>query len=327
MRELPVSTGLRRLLELFAAGDRPPTPSTPIPASAVVLLRDTPEGLQVFVTRQSDARGVVDRNRWSFPFAELVPSDVRRLPMTGWNAATCARMLRMSNSTRALSHFAAAGRVALENLGIVLAADLDGRVVNDRELPLLGGTRRLLADKRMRLPQVLEDRDLHFRADLLRPWLRWVNTSWQLRRYDMVYFVAAEPAGQSIEFQSPNDSWGGWMTPAQVLEAVGEDNPDGIAASTRLVCESLAALPSVGSAMTRVRNMEPIEPDIVAHDDAWWLTIDLRSDPTARGRVRDSSLLANEPHASEGRSLMEDAEPNDDEADASARRPAARQSD
>ncbi len=292
-RELPVSASLHRLLELFATGERPPSPSTPICASSVVLVRDTPAGVQVFVTRASDARGIEDRNRWSFPYGEMNPVDVRRLPISGWSIGKCATLLRMDSATRAISHFAAAARVALENLGIVLAADADGEVVVDTELPQLDGSRRALAEGQVQLPQLLRARDLSLRTDLLRPWLRWINTPWQLRRYDMVYFLVAAPAGQVVEFASPNDSWGGWMLPQDVLASAGESGSDHISASARLVCESLAALPTIGAAMAKVRDLRPFEPEVVRHDGAWWLSVDRRADPSERGRVRDEELLAN----------------------------------
>lgn len=302
-RELPVSDSLTRLLELFASGDRPPNPSQPISASGVVLLRDTPAGIQVFVTRQSDAPGIEDRNRWSFPFGEISPADARRLPMAGWSAEKCARTLRMDNTTRAIAHYAAAARVALENLGIVFACDAEGRLVSESDLPLLDQTRRKLFAREVRLPQALDYRDLAMRPDLLRPWLRWINTPWQLRRYDLVFFVAAVPAGQVVDFRSPNDSWGGWMLPAEVLGSAG-DTADHISASARLLCESIAELPSVGAAMAKIRDVRPLEPDVVRHDGQWWLSLDHRADPSERGRLRDEELLSAGADEVEAKPLM-----------------------
>lgn len=298
-REFPVSAELERLLTLFAAGDRPPHPDTPTPAAAVVLVRDTAAGVQLFVTRQSDVRGNVERNRWSFPTVELSASDLRRLPLAGWSPEKCAAQLGMSAGGRALGYFAAAARAALLTTGILLAEDLDGRVVTTADAPDWDDDRAELADGRLSLPQFLDDRSLRFRPDLLHPWLRWINTPWQLRRFDTVFFVAALPHVQALEFRSRNDSWGGWMTPAEVLEATGPSASDHISVATRLVCEGLAEVPTVGAAMARVRDLRPVRPEIVRHDDAWWVTVRPPGEPSDREALR--------PHA------PEEPEPDTDE--------------
>lgn len=307
-REFPVSRELERLLSLFAAGDRPPHPDTPTPAAAIALIRDTAAGVQVFVTRQSDARGNADRNRWSFPGVELSPSDLRRLPLAGWSPGKCAEQLQMSSAGRALSYFAGAARAALLTTGILLAEDIDGRVVTTVDAPDWDDGRAELTERRLTFPQLLDDRSLRFRPDLLRPWLRWVNTPWQLRRFDTVFFVAALPHVQTLEFRSRNDSWGGWMTPAEVLEATGPSGAEHISVAARLVCESLAAVPTVGAAMARVRDVRPIHPEIVRHDEQWWATVPAPGE-SARGALRISAPA--DPQTSleeESASLVDDDE-------------------
>ena len=100
-RTLPVSSELRWLLDHWQSDGRWPVPEAPRPTSAIVLIRDASDGLEVFITRQLDARGVEDRNRWAFPTSSLRPGDARKLPLTGWNSARCARALRIENRSRA----------------------------------------------------------------------------------------------------------------------------------------------------------------------------------------------------------------------------------
>ena len=45
-------------------------------------------------------------------------------------------------------------------------------------------------------------------------------------------------------------------TPAEVLEAIGPSGGEHISVAMRLVCESLAAVPTVGAAMARVREIQ-----------------------------------------------------------------------
>ena len=314
-----MSQDLAHLLNLFESGETTPTPAVPTPAAAVVCVRDTPGGIQVFVTRQADAPGLTEKNRWAFPIAELHPDDIHHLPLAVWDAQKCARMLRMDNSTKALNYFATAARAALELLGVLLAEDVDGRIISSTDTPLWEESRRKLVTGKKNLGQLMSERDLKVRLDLLSPWMRWVNTRWQLRRHDVIYFICAVPHGQTVSFRSANESWGGWMTPAAVLESAGQagagklaasqagkgqagkgqagveqGDADYISASTRLVCESLAETPTVGSAMARVRDVSPILPEIVRHDDQWWVSLSDRADPSERGQVRDVEKIVAE---------------------------------
>lgn len=293
-RELPVSQQLSKLLNLFASGETVPTPSVPIPAAAVVCVRDTPGGIQVFVTRQADAPGLTDKNRWAFPSAELHPEDVHHVPLAVWGADKCAQVLRMDNTTKALNYFATAARAALELLGVLLAEDVDGQIISSTDTPLWEDSRHKLVTGRARLGQLVAERDLKMRLDLLSPWMRWVNTPWQLRRHDTIFFICAVPHGQTVSFRSVNESWGGWMAPVKVLENADPEHAEYISAATRLVCESLARTPTVGSAMARVRDVSPILPEIVRHDDQWWVSLSDRADPSERGRIRDVGKVVTE---------------------------------
>ncbi len=276
---------------MFAGAERPLHPDRPAPAAALVLLREAAAGVEVFVTRQSDARGNAERNRWAFPTTELIASDLRRLRTAGWSAEQCAAALRIDSPSRALALYTAAARIGLVTMGILLAEDIDGRVVTTAGIPVERSTRELVAAKRLSFPQVLDDRDLRFRPDLLRPWLRWINTPWQLRRFDTVYFTAALPHVQHVDFLSHNDAWGGWKAPAEVLAASDPDRSEHISVATRLVCESLAEMPSIGSAMTRIRDLRPIIPEIAQRGDRWWVTVSPPADPSQRGALRDSGTV------------------------------------
>ena len=233
---------------------------------------------------------------------------LRRLPLAGWSPGKCAEQLQMSSSGRALSYFAGAARAALLTTGILLAEDIDGRVVTTVDAPDWDDGRSELAERRLTFPQLLDDRSLRFRPDLLHPWLRWVNTPWQLRRFDTVFFVAALPHVQTLEFRSRNDSWGGWMTPAEVLEAIGPSGGEHISVAMRLVCESLAAVPTVGAAMARVRDVRPMHPEIVRHDDRWWATVRAPGEPARRAQRDSEATDLQEPPEEESASLVDDEE-------------------
>lgn len=272
-REFAASAELSELLSLFASGEFLPSPDAPTAKSAVIFIRDTDEGLELFMTRQSAARGNTDRGRWSFPAVELSSVDHRRLPLATWGGEKCQKVLNLGNASLSLGYFAAAGRVALANAGLLMANDVDGELVNDIELNQIAAHREALRVGRTDFPTVLQERELRFRPDLFRPWMRFVNIAWQLRRFDTVYFLAAVPPGQQIDYRNLNDAWGGWMKPGDVLERVEPSSAEYISVAVRLICESLAVLPSVGAAMVSVRSIKPIHPEVVYHDNRWWSVI------------------------------------------------------
>ena len=310
--EVPASAELSKLLDLYAAGDRLPVPDKPEPAVCVIFMRESPDGLELFMTRNSSARGDDDSNRWGFPFTTVRASDTRLNQTSGWNSAKCARMLRKDNETRSLMYFAAAGRLAFECTGVLLAEDADGHVVTSEEAPFVRASRQDLLDGNTTFAEVLRARELTLRPDLLHPWLRWINTQWQLRRYDTVYFTAVVPPGQEIDFISRHNQWGGWVKPAAVLDACGEDSADFISGPVRLVCESFHNVRTPGAAMCKIRDITPITPEVFKRDGQWWVSLAPLADPSQRGTLRNLDAVDEDPAAEHDDALLSD---NDDGAE------------
>ena len=291
-RTLPVSSELRWLLDHWQSDGRWPVPEAPRPTSAIVLVRDSADGLELFITRQLDARGVEDRNRWAFPTSSLRPGDVRKLPLAGWSSARCACALSIENKSRALHHFSAAARITFAATGILLAEDVDREIVAAPQTDWRTTRSRLFSNE-VTWSQVLRDRDLRLRPDLCKPWLRWINTPTQLHRFDTTYFIAAVPFGQDVDFLSPNETSAGWKRPGQVLAEVGGD-PDRIGAAARIIVESLTEVPTVGAAMAQIRNVHPLRPEIIDDDGDWKVVIHTGKDPHSKGSLRDRAVAVGE---------------------------------
>src|SRR5699024_1639155 len=180
---------------------------------------------------------------------------------------------------RALHHFSAAARIAFAATGILLAEDVDRELVAAPQTDWRTTRSRLFSNE-ITWSQVLRDRDLKLRADLCKPWLRWINTPTQLHRFDTTFFIATVPFGQEVDFLSPNETSGGWKRPARVLDEVGGD-PNSIGASTRLIVESLTEVATVGAAMAQVRNVHPLRPEVTRTARA----------PCATGRSPSASTI------------------------------------
>lgn len=304
-REFAVSSRLQQVIDLFSRAGARPHPDTPTPAAGIVLLRDAADGLEVYVTRSKDDPGLPDPNRWAFPTRQAQAADSVHMPLGVWHSEDCARALRIDNQSRALAWFTAAARVALMRLGIVLADRPGSHVVTSLDLPWLDDAREAVAGRRQKFPQVIRGQNLNLRLDLLHPWLRWVNSDWQLRRFDTVYFVAVLPPGQQVKFRASLDSWGGWMRPADVLERAdsaaqqaGAVPNEFISIPTRLLCESLSDEYTAGAAMLRVRDLAPVRSALVWRRGRPVITLD----PQAQGIERagaDGTGFADEPLADE----------------------------
>ncbi|WP_137827072.1 hypothetical protein [Brevibacterium sp. 2SA] len=301
-RNLPVSSELTWLLDLWRTEGRRPVPEPPRPASAIILVRDTREGLETFVTRQLDVRGVEDRNRLAYPVGELRPTDLRNVPVTGWKSTRCARTLALENKSRALQQFSAAARVAFAATGVMLAENVDHDLVASPQTDWQSVRYKLLSNE-IGWTQVLRERDLKLRPDLLKPWMRWINTATQLHRFDTTYFLAAVPFGQEVDFLTSNESSGRWQRPEEIL-ADAADDPNRISASTRLIVESLVPVHSVGAAMAQVRDIHPLRPEIIDENGEWRLVIQPRRDFHRKGTLRDNEVAVGDDEKDESPSLM-----------------------
>lgn len=197
-----------------------PTPVTPRDASTVLVLRDGDSGPEVFMMRRHqrmafgpgmfvfpggsvDARDVVDPGRW------LGPSP------TAWGERLdCGPEL-------AAALVSAAARETFEESGVLFAGPDGAHVVATAPSGAAADAwerdRRLLVDHRLGLDELLAQRGLVLRGDLLRPAGRWITPVFSPRRYDTRFFVAALPeGGECRDFLEENDT-SCWITARDAL--------------------------------------------------------------------------------------------------------------
>ena len=241
------------------------------PAATVLLVRDHPDPaggrapLQVFLQRRVagmafaggmtvfpgggvDATDIADPDTWSGP------------DPTWW----AARLQHPPELAGALVQ--AAVRETFEECGVLLAGPppLDPAPLDPTALP---AARADLLARRLTLGRLLAARGLVLRADLLRPWARWITPEAQPRRYDTAFFVALLPGGQQADAHTTEAIEATWWYPAQALEQ-RERGEIQLMAPTIHTLRELVEHPDSAAVLAAAehREIRPIMPRVVQRD-------------------------------------------------------------
>ncbi len=232
------------------------------PASTVMLLRDGDLGLEVFALHRVAAMAFAG-GMTAFPGGGVDPGDADpAIPWAGPGANWWAAQWRIDAAV-ARRQVVAAVRELFEETGVLLAgsdSDVGGGdpAAREAERLALTGHRRSLAGALGALGQRL-------RADLLRPWARWITPAGQPRRYDTYFFIAALPAGQRAAAMTSEAATGGWYRPAALLQA-GETGEVGMMPPTVAMLTDLARADSVGQVLATSREVRPVTPVVLSGD-------------------------------------------------------------
>ena len=248
-----------------------PEPLPVRPAATVMLIRDTSQGLSVFLMRRHSAMefaagmtvfpggGVDDRDRDT----GLARHGAWYGPEPRWWAE---RFGVGHDLAEAL--VCAAARETFEESGVLFACpaeDPDG-IVSDASV--YHRARGALADRTLSFGDFLRAEKLVLRADLLRPWSNWVTPEEErTRRYDTYFFVGALPEGQRADGDNTESDQAGWARP----EAVIEDFATGgalLLPPTWSQLDSLAGR-SVPEVLALERRIAKVQPKLTVHHDNW----------------------------------------------------------
>ncbi|GAC1578088.1 MAG: NUDIX hydrolase [Candidatus Elarobacter sp.] len=172
-------------------------------AATVMTVRDTAEGLQVFMVRRN-ARAVFLPDNYVFPGGRVDDADRE--------AAAHAR-LRGSAGDVDPAYAITAARETFEEVGLLFA---------DREVDIaaLDALRRAMLAGDATFEDVLARLNVALDASLLVYFSRWVTPKAELaRRFDTRFFVARAPKDQVAEADAAEVTDGRWFRPLDALEA------------------------------------------------------------------------------------------------------------
>jgi 8-oxo-dGTP pyrophosphatase MutT (NUDIX family) len=192
--------------------------ATPRDAAAIVLLRPArgSGGPEIFFLHRHAAMAFA-ASVAVFPGGGVDPRDAEAARLgrrwVGLPAEDWAGRLGVEPAT-ARGAVCAAIRETFEETGVLLAGHADeetgGFLVGSTAGEDWERDRQRVESREISLTELLEERDLVLRTDLLAPWSVWVTPVFEPRRYRTFFFVAELPGGQEtrdISTESESVAW------------------------------------------------------------------------------------------------------------------------
>ena len=183
-------------------------PAAPRPAATIVLMRDRPAGLEVFM--------VVRHHEIDFASGALVFPGGRMEPVDAELAENCRRgRPRLESDDDSLGPFKiAAIREAYEECGLLLA-----RPQGDERLVAAGRVAAL--DRTAPFVALMSSEGLIPATDLLVPFARWITPAFLPKRFDTHFFLALAPPEQALAHDGREAVDSIWISPREALAERG----------------------------------------------------------------------------------------------------------
>ncbi len=247
--------------------ENPGDSTAPADASTIVVVRDGADGIEAYLMRRQSTMAFA-AGFYVFPGGGVLPEDYRSVPWIGPGDDVWAERWS-TDADRARALVVAAVRETFEETGILLAGPDEATVLADTtELEPLRGA---LEAREVAFSDVLRERGLFLRADLVGAWGHWITPAFEPRRYDTRFFVAALPQGQVVGSMSGEADRATWAPLSQVLAAIdaGEASmmPPTIATCREVAAHRAAEIVAVAAE----RTFSTIEPRLVVEDGELFL--------------------------------------------------------
>ncbi len=170
-------------------------PVTPRLAATVLLLRRAEIGFDVYLQRRVSTMAFA-AGMYAFPGGSVDPRDGE--VSVGWAGPGPARWSARLGLPEALARavVCAAVREVFEECGVLLAGPDESTVVGDVSGTDWEAGRIALQAHDVALAELLTDRRLLIRSDLLAPFGRWLTPEFEPRRFDTYFFLARLPQAQ-----------------------------------------------------------------------------------------------------------------------------------
>jgi 8-oxo-dGTP pyrophosphatase MutT (NUDIX family) len=222
-------------------------------SSTVVLLRDGPAGLEVFLVKRHGLSDVLG-GAYVFPGGKLDSSDAELDASRHMDVSAEALHTALAEPETELAQagalFVAALREAFEECGVLFAEGVDTGIAQRAQALLREG---------MSFNQMLADLSLRLDTRALAPWSRWITpkmASVSSKRFDTRFFVAAIPADQVARHDDHETTESAWLTPRAALQQYWARDIE-LAPPQIMSLAHLARHANVATVMTEARRQAP----------------------------------------------------------------------
>lgn len=188
----------------------------PLHAATVMMLRDTPQGMEVFLLKRHSDSAVLG-GAYVFPGGKMDATDTAGPLLARLNQAPDHLHQSLNEpeleAPMAAGLFVAAVREVFEESGILFAQSAQGQ--SEHLLAALQADRKALSFEELILAH-----DLHLDTQSLRPWSRWVTPrmpSVQRKRFDTRFFVSVAPPDQIAAHDNHETTESLWVQPREAL--------------------------------------------------------------------------------------------------------------
>ncbi|NDK88089.1 NUDIX domain-containing protein [Gordonia desulfuricans] len=225
-------------------------------AATVVLVRDSGNGIEVFLQRRVKQMAFAG-GMTVFPGGGVDPRDADAdLAWTGPDPAWWAEQFSTTTEL-AQALVCAAVRETFEECGVLLASS--GERFPDPAS--LRAERTALVDKSLSFAEFLRGQGLSLRADLLRPLSHWITPVNESRRYDTRFFLAQVPPGQEPDGATSEADVARWAGAQDALDAWSAGRHFLLPPTWAQLTE-VAGHATVEALMAVEHDIHPIQPDV-----------------------------------------------------------------
>jgi 8-oxo-dGTP pyrophosphatase MutT (NUDIX family) len=250
-------------------------PAVPRLASTVLLLRAGPRAsgasstvIEVFLQRRAATMAFAP-SMYAFPGGTVDPRDTEG--SIAWTGPTpdrwAARLGLDEPDARAV--VCAAVREVFEECGVLLAGPDAATVVGDVSGDEWEAARVALLGRELSLVDLLAERGLALRSDLLAPWARWLTPEFEPRRYDTYFFLARLPALQRTRDVGGEADHAVWLNPRDAASLP-------VLPPTAHTLVRLARHNDIDAAIAASERCDvtaPVRPRIAVDDEGAWLLL------------------------------------------------------
>jgi 8-oxo-dGTP pyrophosphatase MutT (NUDIX family) len=222
--------------------------ATPLPAATILLLRDSPGGVEVFMVKRHHQIDFV-AGALVFPGGRVDKGDNEaslRDHADGGDDWT--------DVMRAMG--AAAIREAFEESGILLARDATtGELVSAERLAKLESFRKALEKREVGLVEMLKNERLRLAYDRLVHFAHWITPANMPKRFDTHFFLAESPLGHVGSHDGRESVDSVWVTPD---DAIANRKKWNVIFPTKANLMKLGESKTVRDALARAKATKPL---------------------------------------------------------------------